>query len=65
MWRISRKTFGNNSEHLDNSILAQKTVDMLMEAAVMVEAKENSHEEHDHDHDGHDREAEEKKENED
>ncbi|HHU49534.1 MAG TPA: trigger factor [Clostridiales bacterium] len=60
-----RKTFGNNSEHLDNSILAQKTVDILMEAAVMVEAKENSHEEHDHDHDGHDREAEEKKENED
>ena len=58
-----KKSFGANFEYLDNSIRTQKTIDMLMEEAVMVEADAAGDEEHDHNHDSHQDESEVEQEN--
>lgn len=58
-----KKSFGANFEYLDNSIRTQKTIDMLMEEAVMVEAEAAGDEEHDHNHDSHQDESEVEQEN--
>lgn len=50
-----KKSFGTSPEYIDNGILTQKTVDMLMEQAVMVEAKADNSDTHEHVHD-HDQE---------
>jgi trigger factor len=49
-----KKTFAANSEYMDDSVLVQKTIDFLLESAVMVEPEEDktdaSAAEHDHGH---------------
>ncbi|HHY83508.1 MAG TPA: trigger factor [Clostridiales bacterium] len=59
-----KKAYGSNPEYIDDSILVQKTIDMLMEEAVLVEKKADSTEQGAHDHDHHDHEHEHKEENE-
>lgn len=54
-----KKTFSANEAYMDSSILVQKTVDMLMESAVLVEPSSEDSDTHDHDHD-HDHDHEQK-----
>ena len=51
-----KKSFGGSPEYIDDGILVQKTIDMLMSEAVLVEKKSDSTEEDAHDHHDHDHE---------
>jgi len=51
-----KKSFGGSPEYIDDGILVQKTIDMLMAEAVLVEKKADSTEEDAHDHHDHDHE---------
>ncbi len=48
-----KKSFSANEAYMDNSVLVQKTIDMLMDSAVLIEssAENNDNNDHDHNHD--------------
>ncbi len=46
-----KKTFSANAAYMDNSILTQKTIDMLMESVELVEPSTENNDNHNHDHD--------------
>jgi trigger factor len=48
-----KKTFSANQDIMDNSILMQKTIDMLMEEAILVEKESSENESSDVDKEGH------------